>query len=226
MERLLHSYFRHRYAALFYALILTIGMGPLLAALDVDRNWLRIFLELTLFAAAFGFAPTRHSRVMRLALAIVLAGRLATLLFEHRPLAIATQPVVLVLALVAAIGALVYALRAPEIGVEHVYAALDAYLLAGVFCGMLHCEIERAWPGSYVSNGAPLPAFPLSTAVYFSFVTLATLGYGDIVPQTEVARGVTVVEAIAGQLYLAVLIARLVGNAAIGAVKQDSSEQP
>ncbi|MCC6766691.1 MAG: two pore domain potassium channel family protein [Deltaproteobacteria bacterium] len=217
MKRLLHAYFRHRYAALFYALILTIGAGPLLASLALDRNWLRIFLELSLFAAVFGFAPTRHSRLLRGALAIFLAARLATLLFEHRPLTFATQPPVIALALAAAVGALLFALRAPEVGVEHVYAALDAYLLAGVFWGMLHCEIEHAWPGSYVGNGAPLPTFPLSTAIYFSFVTLATLGYGDIVPQTEVARGVTVVEAIAGQLYLAVLIARLVSSAALGA---------
>lgn len=221
MTGLLHAYFRHRYAALFYALILTIGAGPLLAALDVDRNWLRIFLELSLFAAVFGFARTRHSRVMRVVLAVGLAARLATLLFEHRPLAFATEPIVIGLALVAALGALLYALRSTEIGVEHVYAALDAYLLAGIFCGMLHCEIERAWPGSYVANGAPLPAFPLATGIYFSFVTLATLGYGDIVPQTEVARGVTIVEAIAGQLYLAVLIARLVSNATSGAAKRE-----
>lgn len=224
MKRLLHAYFRHRYAALFYALILTIGAGPLMAALDVNRNWLRIFLELSLFAAVFGFAPTRHSRLLRIALAVGLGGRLAALVFEHRGLAIATQPVVILLALVAAVGALLYALRASEIGTEHVYAALDAYLLAGVFCGMLHFEIEHAWPGSYVSNGAPLLAFPLATAVYFSFVTLATLGYGDIVPQSEVARGVTVVEAVAGQLYLAVLIARLVSNATSGTATGGSVE--
>ena len=221
MKRLLHAYFRHRYAALFYALILTIGAGPLLAALDLDRNWLRIFLEISLFTAVFGFAPTRHSQMLRLLVVVGLVGRLAALMFEHRGLTMATQPVVLALALVAAIGALLYALRAPEVGTEHVYAALDAYLLAGIFCGMLHFEIEHAWPGSYVANGAPMPAFPLATAVYFSFVTLATLGYGDIVPQSEVARGVTVVEAIAGQLYLAVLIARLVSSATAAVVKEE-----
>ena len=65
-----------------------------------------------------------------------------------------------------------------------------------------------------MSGGAAIADFSFTTAIYFSFVTLATLGYGDIVPQSEVARGVTVVEAIVGQLYLAVLIARLVSNAA------------
>ncbi|MCC6847550.1 MAG: two pore domain potassium channel family protein [Deltaproteobacteria bacterium] len=223
MARFLHTYFRHRYAALFYALILTIGAGPLLAALDVDRGWLRVFLELCLFATVFGFATTRHSRLLRLVLSVGLGARLATLLFEHRPLAFATQPAVLALALIAAVGALLYALRAPEVGVEHVYAALDAYLLAGVFGGMLHHEIEHTWTGSYTIGGAPLPEFSLATAIYFSFVTLTTLGYGDIVPQTDVARGVTVVEAITGQLYLAVLIARLVSSAALGARQGEPS---
>jgi voltage-gated potassium channel Kch len=50
----------------------------------------------------------------------------------------------------------------------------------------------------------------LSTAVYFSFVTLATVGYGDVVPARELSRGVAMFEALVGQLFLAVLIARLV----------------
>ena len=94
------------------------------------------------------------------------------------------------------------------------YAALDAYVFVGIFAGLLHHLIEQTWPGSYVSSGAVIPDFSFTTAIYFSFVTLATIGYGDIVPQTDIARGVTVVEAVVGQLYLAVLIARLVSNAA------------
>jgi voltage-gated potassium channel len=50
----------------------------------------------------------------------------------------------------------------------------------------------------------------LGRAVYFSFVTLATLGYGDIVPASDAAAGVTIVEAMIGQFYLVVLVARLV----------------
>ena len=51
----------------------------------------------------------------------------------------------------------------------------------------------------------------LTDGIYFSFVTLATLGYGDITPITPIARGLAVFEAIVGQFYLAVLVARLVG---------------
>jgi hypothetical protein len=51
----------------------------------------------------------------------------------------------------------------------------------------------------------------MPTAIYYSFVTLATLGYGDVVPKSEIGRGVTVLQAVGGQLYVAVMIARLVG---------------
>jgi FtsH-binding integral membrane protein len=212
-RRLLRAYFRHRYAALFYTLIVGLGAAPLVAALGLDRNWIRLFLELNLFVAVFGFAPTRRSAVLRLGLAALVMARVLVFAIDHHTLAVATRPLVLGVGFAAAVGALAFALRTSRVDTEHVYAALDAYLLIGIFAGLLHHQIEDLWPGSYTSGGAAIAGFTFSTAIYFSFVTLATLGYGDIVPQTEVARGVTVVEAIIGQLYLAVLIARLVSNA-------------
>ena len=156
-------------------------------------------------------------------LALAVAARLLAFAVEGHTIAVATRPVVIGVALVAAVGALRFALRTQRVDAEHVYAALDAYVLIGVFAGLLHHLIEETWPGSYVSGGAVIPDFSFTTAIYFSFVTLATLGYGDIVPQSDVARGVTVVEAIVGQLYLAVLIARLVSNAAVIHRRRDGS---
>ena len=52
--------------------------------------------------------------------------------------------------------------------------------------------------------------FSLALTIYYSFVTLTTLGDRDIVPRSEVVRGLAIMEAVAGQLYLAVMIARLV----------------
>jgi hypothetical protein len=69
--------------------------------------------------------------------------------------------------------------------------------------------IERVWAGSFTTAGAPA-GLELSTGIYFSFVTIATLGYGDVVPVSNSARGIAIVEAVAGQLYLAVMVARLV----------------
>ena len=95
---------------------------------------------------------------------------------------------------------------------RHLRAALSGYVLAGVFFGVLYAALEKAWPGSLVATGAvaALGELPLSSGIYFSFVTLATLGYGDIVPGTELTRGIAIFEAVGAQIYIAVMIARLV----------------
>ena len=51
----------------------------------------------------------------------------------------------------------------------------------------------------------------LPAGIYFSFMTQTTVGYGDILPKSDLARGLSMVQAVAGQLYLAVMVARLVG---------------
>jgi voltage-gated potassium channel len=91
---------------------------------------------------------------------------------------------------------------------ERLLAALDAYLLAGLVFGVCYWVLERSWPASFGSPSAS--DLDLARAIYFSFVTIATLGYGDIVPASDAARGLAVLEAVGGQMYVAVLVARLV----------------
>jgi hypothetical protein len=114
-------------------------------------------------------------------------------------------------AILSAGGAVRFAIGANAVDREHLYAALDAYLLFGVFLGTLYWALDRLAPASLVLAGqdADLP-LSLSSTIYFSFVTLVTLGYGDILPHNEVARGLAVVESVTGQLYLTVMVAYLV----------------
>lgn len=100
---------------------------------------------------------------------------------------------------------------------ERVYGALCAYLFIGMLFALLYAHMEFRVPGSFHLAGEPISAqhageaatMPIFT--YYSFVTLVTLGYGDIVPVTEHARSVAWLEALIGQLYLAVMVATLVG---------------
>ena len=101
-----------------------------------------------------------------------------------------------------------YALRPGVVDAERIFAALDTYLLAGLVFGVCYWVMEQTWPGSFGMGS--VRELDLARAVYFSFVTLATLGYGDIVPVSEPARGLAILEAVGGQMYLAVLVARLV----------------
>jgi Ion channel len=96
---------------------------------------------------------------------------------------------------------------------DKIYGALCVYLLIGLTWGFMCLTLEGVQPGSFLvgqarsSGSAKDPA----TLVYFSFVTLSTVGYGDITPLSPPARAFAFMEAILGQIYLAVLVARLVG---------------
>ena len=101
---------------------------------------------------------------------------------------------------------------------DAVIGALCGFLLILTVFTRLHALLEALYPGSYHADGPPLAerSDVALTAVfeYFSTITVTTVGYGDIIPVTPAARLVTGLEAIAGQLYLAVVIATLVGRMA------------
>jgi voltage-gated potassium channel Kch len=101
---------------------------------------------------------------------------------------------------------------------DAVVGALCGFVLILEIFLRLHGLLEALWPGSYHTDGPPFSerSDMMLTAVfqYFSTITLTTVGFGDIVPVTPPARLATGLEAIVGQLYLAVVIATLVGRVA------------
>jgi voltage-gated potassium channel Kch len=101
---------------------------------------------------------------------------------------------------------------------DAVIGALCGFVLILTVFMRLHSLLEALDPGSYQANGPPLSSCSdvmlVAIFQYFSTVTLTTVGFGDIVPITPAARLATGLEAIVGQLYLAVVIATLVGRVA------------
>jgi hypothetical protein len=93
---------------------------------------------------------------------------------------------------------------------DRLWGAAATYLMIGVLWGFLYAIIDRAIPASFSLRGAA-GALPLMDLLYFSFSTLTTTGFGDIAPLSDVAKTASMVEGIIGQLFLAILIARLVG---------------
>lgn len=96
------------------------------------------------------------------------------------------------------------------ITIHRIQGAIAAYLLIGLAWAHTYGLVEYVHPGSF--TGAVTEAGRFSSWTYFSLVTLATLGYGDIAPVHPVARSLVTAEAITGQLYLAILVARLVSQ--------------
>jgi voltage-gated potassium channel len=201
------SYDRRRYAILFYALLLTLLIMPIAATFDLPSVLIKGLLGACLLAAVMPNSTRRTRLLLFTAILLLIVARAASEL-HYLPV----NPA-LVLALVgltglsAAAGALRFTVVAKTVNGEAVYAALSTYLLAGLFFGQIYWSIEGVRPGSLV--GPDL--LSEQSAVYYSFVTLATLGYGDILPRTDIARGVATFEVIGGQLFLAVMVARLIG---------------
>jgi hypothetical protein len=119
----------------------------------------------------------------------------------------------LVALLAVAVGAQVF--KAGAISAHRVRGAIVVYLLIGSFFGLLYVLIVLLDPGAIRLTTEPaigdVEALRHELS-YFSFVTLVTLGFGDIVPVSPLARALTTLEAIGGQLYLAITIARLISS--------------
>lgn len=99
-----------------------------------------------------------------------------------------------------------------------IYASLCAYLLIGLLWAVAYSLIYLVDPGAFNMNTGGIASDSSRQfgrisiePIYYSLVTLTTLGYGDITPATPLARMFSAIEAVIGQMYIAVLVARLVG---------------
>jgi len=105
-----------------------------------------------------------------------------------------------------------FILVAPRVDGEIVCAGISVYLLLGLLWGFAYMLVAWLVPGAFFFDGrieAPQEMTSF-TSVYFSFVTLSTVGYGDITPVAGVARMLAAAEAMTGTLFVAILISRLV----------------
>jgi hypothetical protein len=98
-------------------------------------------------------------------------------------------------------------LRMDQVDTQSIYAALSAYLLIGLMFAAVYGALDFLVTEPFFANGQP--ANP-TTLQYFSFTTLTTLGYGDFTAAGNLGRALAVLEALAGQIFLATLVARLV----------------
>jgi hypothetical protein len=201
-----YAYLRRRYAVLFYTLLLTMVAVPLVAAFGLTGALIELFLAANLVAAVIPVSTGKDHPVLLFIVTTACLARPLTTWLDHPAFSAITLGLWTLIGLFTAAGALRFAMTAESVDTEHLYAALSAYMLVGVFFGLFYWVLEQIGPGTFTAAGD----FSRASALYFSFVTLATLGYGDIVPRTDVTRGLAIIEGVGGQLFLAVMVARLV----------------
>lgn len=197
-------------SVLLLFLVLVILAGGLLSRPgSLGETFLSVLLTLTLGSGVLAASRRRWAGIAAGAVAAVAAGAEWAARWSPSPAleAAAALSLFASLALLAAV-VLRQVLRSGPITFHRVVGSAAAYILLGFAWSEMYHLVSILAPGSLVSStGLALERFDL---YYYSFVTLTTVGYGDIMPLHPIARSLAMLEALTGQLFPAILIARLV----------------
>ena len=227
-----------RHAVLLVTLLSLYIINPFVQAFFSSRPGL-IVLDLlvstTLLAATY--AVHRSKKVLLVAAvfaAPAIAGRWASYAVYTDWLSVFSHCFGFLFLAFTAGAVLLNVLRPSRVTGDIVNGAVCVYMLVGLAWAFLFSLLEVLQPGSF--NLPDLSAEPidpasmdvrrLSVFMYYSLVTLTTLGYGDITPVTPLARNLAAFEAVMGQLYIAILVARLVGLHIVHAERDDEGRSP
>jgi len=201
---------RGPYALLILLVLTLFVLGPLLSARLIAPLILEIAYSVILISGALIVTTWTSLRLLAIVVGLLsVATRLLGLFSEKATLTVESLISVGMLTVFALLIGRNFVVRerAPA---HRITGAVTIYLLLGLIWTRLYQLLESVSPGSFrFPAGEELNAAALT---YFSFVTLATLGYGDITPVSLIARDLAVLEAVMGQLYLVILISWLVSQ--------------
>lgn len=208
---------RQRYGALLLALFATFFFAGIAEPSDAQRVVGTILVGATLMLALY--AAEMSPRRLRIASAAILTAVVAMVVMSivgngRAVVAIAAfgNAALVALAPPAVVIGVMHNLRAKgSVTVTVVAGALCLYLLLGLFFAFIYTGIENVSGNPFFANGASATS---ARSVYFSFVTLATLGYGDYTARSNLGHTLSMTEALLGQIYLVTVVATIVSRLA------------
>lgn len=216
--------------AVFFVLLLF--LLPFLHHGVLVKSITTLFVINTLFVADSNNPNARELRWVGWSLVIVAA---VSNVFEElhlsEALTFATKYVAItshaLLFLFCAVTILTLVFRMRRITLDGILASVVVYELIGIFFAQIYTLARLIDPASLQMPGSVAPNTENYQVemIYYSFVTLATLGYGDIVPDTSLTRSVAIVEAVIGQFYVAIVVAVLV-SAFVAQRMRDQTDSP
>lgn len=189
-------------------------------------------LDLVLWGVLLGGLWVLHQdrRLLRVALwlaAAAVVGDVTTYAMPGPRVVLVSCILDLALLLFVTVVVVSHVIEEGPVDADRIYGAVCGYLLIGLTWALLYGALDLTQPGSFdlgegategtAAGPAPVPHFAdMDPFIYYSLVTLSTLGYGDIVAVTRSARSLSALEAIVGQIYMAVVVARLIGLHILG----------
>jgi hypothetical protein len=202
-----------RYTTLLWSLIILFLLYPVVYSLGLSRFWSLFFVVELLFAVYSVSEGTKALKIATILVTPAILGELSFFFFENRETHwFSVISVGVFLSYVVYIVYKTSVFSKGRMTPDRVAGAIAVYLLLGLLWALAYGMISATDPEAFKG----LASFSLEESgaqqdfLYFSFVTLTTLGYGDMSPVTPIAKTLAWFEAVFGQLYLAVTIARLV----------------
>ena len=216
---------RGKFSYLLFAQVLLLALFPYLEKPGLPTLLFRLLAVVAFVSGVYAVSEKRAQWITGLVLA-VLAGVLNAL-FAFRPesqLAVPTLVTTILFLAYTLVMVLRAVLRAETVTRDTIYGALSVYLLMAILWGTAYMLLETLHPGALAVNSTHDPNHRIdwSDCMFYSFVTLTSLGYGDILPAAPHSRSLSILEAVSGVMYVAILIARLVGTYAAAKSGQKS----
>ena len=207
------SAFQFSVLKMLIALVLFICSAPFLDQYESGEVIGSVLMTLVLITATMAMGDRRWTLVVATFLVIpALAARWA---YHLRPDLV--PPEVFSVTSILFVGfvtanVLYFIFRSPEVNSEVLCAGISGYLLIGVLWAFAYTLVWLMSPSAFAFVARPTGPHTMQgfTAIYFSYITLSSVGYGDIVPVSPAARMLSMVEAMTGTFYVALMIARLV----------------
>ena len=215
LKRKFHDFLKAYFAAPFFILLILILLllilPPFLDDWVSTRILLDVFITAILFALIFAIRSNRAQTIIGVILALpLMITTWASYFVSITSIGLTTQIFAVLFFGYAAVIILRGMIKNQEVSRETIFSAIVAYLLIGLMWAFLYMLLETIVPGSFSFPDKDLRTIRMHFR-YFSFVTITTLGYGDIAPLTDKASALALLEALVGQIYLVVLVAWLVG---------------
>lgn len=201
---------KSRFFILLVSLIFFSVLNPFLVEHTRIKFLMTIFFSVILFSGIYAVSRKKSGFVIALIIALpMFSAEWAGNFVEIPHLSLVAKIFGALFFAYATIMILSFIYSEKEVTVELIYGAICAYFLMGLMWACIFFTLEMLQPGSFqIAQDIDIS---YSHFTYYSFVTLTTLGYGDITPLSYPARSLSTVEAVTGQLYLAVMIAGLLG---------------
>ena len=210
-ENYIQKLYDARFLVLLILLLFLLVLTPFLDKFIETRILMDVFLTAIFIFIIYSIRLKRSQAIIAFVLVLpLIIATWSTYFFEIKTLSMLTRIFGALFFAYAAINILRIIVKSEKVTRETIFAAIVAYLLIALMWAFLYMILELVSPGSF--------SFPdkgswgeMMRYEYLSFVTITTLGYGDITPVTDKASALVIVEAVIGQIYLVVLVAWLVG---------------